>query len=203
MERRWFIGGAAASAVGLVSGVARAQDSGATEAAQPPPPAQEGGYVVPEQYMPRLVRLKAELPPYEIHVDPGAFALYWTLPEREAIRYTVGIGRPGLYESGTFYVGEKKQWPSWRPTDDMIERNPDYAQWADGMPGGPENPLGARALYLFEPGRGDTYLRIHGTNDPRTIAQRVSNGCARLVNSHAIHLYNRVPRGARVVLYPA
>jgi lipoprotein-anchoring transpeptidase ErfK/SrfK len=85
----------------------------------------------------------------------------------------------------------------------MIERDPrSYAQFADGMPGGLDNPLGARGLYLFQPGRGDTFLRIHGTNDPRTIGRRVSNGCARLINSHMIDLYDRVPMDTRVILYP-
>ncbi len=85
----------------------------------------------------------------------------------------------------------------------MIARQPElYAKWAGGMPGGPKNPLGARALYLFTPERGDTFLRIHGTNDPRTIDMAVSNGCTRLVNDHAIDLYDMVPLDSRVVLHP-
>lgn len=187
MKRRSFVGGAMAGCLGVAAGGLRAQTAD----------------VVPEKYMPQIVRLKADLPPYQVHVDPAQFALFWTLPDREAIRYTVGIGRPGLYEHGEFYVGAKKEWPSWTPTQEMIERDSTYAQWEDGMPGGPQNPLGARALYLFQPGRGDTYLRIHGTNDPATIARRVSNGCARLVNSHVVDLYNRVPMNTRIVLYPA
>lgn len=174
-----------------------------------PSAAQEGydasvkRYDLPEEYLPRLVKLRTPLTPGEIHVDPAQFALFWTLPDNEAFRYTVGIGRPGLYEAGEFFVGAKKQWPSWTPTPDMIERQPElYAKYEDGMPGGPENPLGARALYLFTPERGDTFLRIHGTNDPATIARQVSNGCARLVNEHIIHLYARVPLDTRVVLYP-
>lgn len=158
---------------------------------------------LPEEFLPREVRIRNDFAPYEIHVDPGSFKLYWTLPDNKAIRYSVGIGRPGLYESGQFYVGAKKQWPSWTPTDEMIERSPElYKQHEDGMPGGPTNPLGARALYLFQPGRGDTFLRIHGTHLPNTIGRRVSNGCARLVNDHVIDLYNRVPMDAKVFLYP-
>ncbi|WP_415405269.1 L,D-transpeptidase [Tateyamaria sp. SN3-11] len=154
--------------------------------------------------MPREVKIKNDLAPYEIHVDPGQYALYWTLPKRMAIRYSVGIGRPGLYESGEFYVAVKKKWPSWTPTPDMIERQPQlYKRHENGMPGGPNNPLGARALYLFQPGRGDTFLRIHGTNRPDTIGYSVSNGCARLVNDQIVDLYNRVPIDTRVVLYPA
>lgn len=163
----------------------------------------QNAYVLPEEFLPRYVRIGGRTGPYEIHVVPQEFALYWTLPERRAIRYAVGIGRPGLYESGRFFVGAKKEWPAWTPTQEMIEREPHlYKQWEDGMPGGPGNPLGARALYLFQPGRGDTFLRIHGTGDPRGIGREVSNGCARLVNSHAIHLYDQVPMGARVVLHP-
>ncbi|PIE09677.1 MAG: hypothetical protein CSA72_11385 [Rhodobacterales bacterium] len=151
---------------------------------------------------PRVVRISGAFLPGEIHVDPGAFALYLILPEGRAIRYAVGIGRAGLYERGDFFIGAKKEWPSWTPTKEMIERNPDaYAKYADGMPGGPNNPLGARALYLFTQERGDTFLRIHGTNKPGTIGTAVSNGCVRLVNEHIADLYNRVPIGARAVLH--
>lgn len=158
---------------------------------------------LPEDFLPREVRLKKEFEPYQILVDPGQFALYWTMPKRKAMRYTVGVGRTGLYESGVFYVGAKKKWPSWTPTPDMIERQPElYEKHEDGMPGGPNNPLGARALYLFEPGRGDTFLRIHGTNQPKTLGRRVSNGCARLVNDQIIEFYERVPMDTKVTLYP-
>jgi lipoprotein-anchoring transpeptidase ErfK/SrfK len=160
-------------------------------------------YNMPEELLPREVRIKNKFGPYEIHVDPAQFALYWTLPDQKAIRYAIGIGRPGLYEGGEFYVGAKKEWPSWTPTPDMIERDPaSYEQFKDGMPGGINNPLGSRGLYLFQPGRGDTFLRIHGTNLPKTIGQRVSNGCARLINDQMIDLYDRVPMDTRVVLYP-
>ncbi len=153
--------------------------------------------------LPVMVAIQPGIPAGEIHVDPHRFALYWTLPGSMAIRYPVGIGRAGLYESGQFFVGAKKEWPSWTPTPDMIERQPEnYARYADGMPGGIDNPLGARALYLFTPERGDTFLRIHGTNAPDTIGTAVSNGCARLVNEQIIALYEQVPLGAPVFLYP-
>lgn len=159
-------------------------------------------YVVPEEHLPVEIRLKEKFEPGEIHVDPNSFRLYWTLENRRAIRYVVGVGKPGLYEKGEFTVGAKKEWPSWRPTDDMIERNPGaYKKFEDGMPGGPNNPLGSRALYLFYPGKGDSFLRIHGTPQPWTIGAPVSNGCARLVNAHIEDLYTRVPKGTRVVLY--
>ena len=154
-------------------------------------------------FEPVQVRIRPGMAANEIHVLPDSFMLYWTRGDDTAIRYMVGVGRPGLYEPGEFYVGAKKEWPSWTPTQSMIDREPDhYAQYADGMPGGPENPLGARALYLFQPGRGDTFLRIHGTNAPGTIGTAVSNGCARLINPEIIDLYNRVPIDSRVVLHP-
>ncbi|MEM9798370.1 MAG: L,D-transpeptidase [Pseudomonadota bacterium] len=166
-------------------------------------PLEAAARAMPADFTPVEVRIREGFGPNEIHVVPDTFMLYWTMPGGRAMRYMVGIGRPGLYEPGEFFIGAKKEWPSWTPTPEMIERDPDeYAEWADGMPGGPGNPLGARALYLFEPGRGDTFLRIHGTNAPRTIGTAVSNGCARLVNDQIIELYQRVPMRSRVVLYP-
>ncbi len=182
----------------MTMAAATAMPGGAARAHPPDP-----GYTLPDEFLPRVVSIRAGFAPYEIHVLPSRFALYFTQEGNRAIRYTVGIGRPGLYHAGAFNVGAKKEWPSWKPTAEMIEREPDrYAQFADGMPGGIDNPLGARALYLFEPGRGDTMLRIHGTNDPTTIGRAVSNGCARLVNDQIVELYDRVPIGARVFLYP-
>ena len=159
-------------------------------------------FVMPEEYLPTEVSISADLGVGEIHVLPNKFKLYWTLPDQKAIRYTVGVGRPGLYHSGEYTVGAKREWPSWTPTDEMIERDPEaYEKFADGMPGGLSNPLGARALYLFDANGRDTYLRIHGTNNPRTIGRAVSNGCARLTNEHIKELYEKVPLGTRVFLY--
>lgn len=183
--RRHFLAtGAAALATPLVGTAATAQ-----------------AFQIPPHQQPRYVTLSANLPANEIHVIPADFALYWTLPDGRAIRYAVGIGRAGLYHSGEYYVGAKREWPTWTPTPEMIERDPDaYLQFEEGMPGGPSNPLGARAIYLFDR-RGDTYLRIHGTNLPRTIGTAVSNGCVRLVNQYISDLYPRVPLNSRVVLH--
>ena len=149
---------------------------------------------------PTLVNIAAGIGPGEIHVDPNRFRLYWTLENGQAIRYAVGIGRRGLYESGSFRVGAKREWPSWTPTANMIRRSPKkYARYAKGVPGGPGNPLGARALYLYR-GNRDTYYRIHGTTEPQSIGQSVSNGCIRMINDHVIDLYNRVPVGTTVVV---
>lgn len=192
MRRRTFMAGMAATGTIIAAGSAAAH-----------PPETVPDYNLPEDLLPRIVPIKGGFAPYEIHVDPGQLALYWTLPDSMAVRYIVGIGQPGLYEAGEFYTGAKKEWPSWTPTPDMIRRDPEaYAKFKDGLAGGLDNPLGARALYLFEPEGGDTFLRIHGTNDPSTLARRVSNGCARLVNDQMIDLYDRVPIDTRVVLYP-
>lgn len=159
-------------------------------------------FVLPEDYLPVELALKVALSPNEIHVDPATYRLYWTLPDNRAIRYTVGVGRAGLYHDGVFAMKVKKEWPSWTPTQAMIARDASYARWQDGMAGGINNPLGARALYLFDADGRDTYLRIHGTNQPQTIGRSVSNGCARLTNEHIIDLYDRVPVNIRVVLHP-
>jgi lipoprotein-anchoring transpeptidase ErfK/SrfK len=191
LTRRHFI--MTGSAIGILA----AHPAFAQEAEQPAPTADPVNPLAPT-----LVTLAGEIPANEIHMDPNTFRLYLSLGGNQAMRYAVGVGRKGLYEAGSFYVGAKKEWPSWTPTPDMIEREPEkYEEFAEGMPGGPENPLGARALYLFEPGRGDTFLRIHGTNAPRTIGRAVSNGCARLTNDYIVDLYDRVPMRAKVFLY--
>jgi lipoprotein-anchoring transpeptidase ErfK/SrfK len=96
----------------------------------------------------------------------------------------------------------KRQWPSWHPPVEMQARDARAREWRNGMPGGPSNPLGARALYLYRNGR-DTLYRIHGTNEPRSIGRAVSSGCIRLLNADVIDLYDRVPIGTRVVVLPA
>lgn len=160
-----------------------------------------GTYKIPAHQQARIVRIKSGFRPGEIHVDPGQFALYWTLEGNKAIRYPVGIGKEGRYVSGTFRLARQQEWPSWTPTKAMIRREPHiYAKHAGGMPGGPGNPLGARALYLYR-GNRDSLLRIHGTPKPQSVGTRVSNGCVRMINAHVIDLGNRVPRGARVVLH--
>ena len=183
---------------GLICGVlsVTALQAGRALAHEEPP------FVLPQDFMPTLIDIDGWLPADTIHVFPDQFRLYLTLPGNQALRYTVGVGRPGLYHAGQFTVGAKQEWPTWRPTAQMIARDPHaYAQYADGMPGGPDNPLGARALYLYDDLGRDTALRIHGTNKPRTIGSAVSNGCARLTNDHIIDLYDKVKVGVPVYLY--
>ncbi|WP_432254612.1 L,D-transpeptidase [Limimaricola sp. AA108-03] len=150
--------------------------------------------------LPTEVRVHPGLMPGDIYVIPEDFHLYHIRRPGIAMRYGVGVGRAGLEFKGAAVIQRKAEWPSWRPTDDMIGREPEkYAQYADGVPGGPENPLGARALYLYRNGR-DTYYRIHGTTDPETIGSSVSNGCIRLRNEDVIALYDAVEIGTHVTV---
>ena len=160
-------------------------------------------FKLPEKFNPREVRVDKEISTNTIIIVTGKHFLYHVGEKPgKAVRYGVGVGRAGLEFKGTAVIGAKKEWPSWTPTPDMIEREPEhYKQYEDGMPGGPNNPLGARALYLYQPGRGDTYLRIHGTNSPRTIGSAVSNGCARLTHEYIVDLYDGVPLRSKVFLY--
>ncbi len=160
-------------------------------------------YDLPPAHLPRVVDIDPKVGPWEVHVDPNRFYMYWTMPGNKAIRYVTGVGRGNLYHPGEFYVGRKEEWPTWTPTPDMIKREPElYLPYRNGMPGGLDNPLGARAMYLYNSKNQDSMLRLHGTNDPRTIGGAVSNGCARLVNDQIVDLYSRVKLGTRVVLNP-
>lgn len=126
--------------------------------------------------------------------------LYLVQPGGRAIRYAVGVGRAeALNFRGSATIGRKAEWPTWTPTANMIRAIPRYAAFGSGMPGGLENPLGARALYLYRDGQ-DTFFRLHGTTEPDTIGTAVSSGCIRLVNHDIIDLYNRVPVGAPVIV---
>jgi lipoprotein-anchoring transpeptidase ErfK/SrfK len=138
--------------------------------------------------------------PGTIVVDPHSRFLYLTMENGKALRYGVGVGKEGLEFSGSATVQAKKAWPRWTPTPDMIRREPArYRPWAKGMEAGAKNPLGARALYLFKNGK-DTLYRIHGTAEPGSIGKAVSSGCIRMLNQDVIDLYNRVPKGAKVVV---
>ena len=160
----------------------------------------EDPFVLPEQFQPKEVRVRERYAAGMILVIPHQFYLYHIFETERAIRYGVGVGRAGLEFKGTAIIERKAKWPSWRPTNDMIRRDPDrYAKFADGVPGGPTNPLGARALYLYQNGV-DTYYRIHGTTEPSSIGKSVSNGCIRMLNDHVIQLYEQVPKGTPVLV---
>ncbi|MBK5946721.1 hypothetical protein CCR83_09810 [Rhodobacter veldkampii DSM 11550] len=153
------------------------------------------------QFFPTEVSVRSEFAPGSIIVVSQQFFLYHIIAPRKAVRYGVAVGRAELVFRGQAEVGRKVEWPSWKPTPEMIARSPArYARYADGMPGGPKNPLGARALYLYQNGR-DTAIRIHGTTEPESIGHAVSNGCIRMVNEHVMALYDAVPLGTPVMVY--
>lgn len=135
--------------------------------------------------------------PGTIVVDTPARRLYYVLGDGRAIRYGIGVGRQGYSLAGGAYIGRKAEWPGWTPTQNMIRRDPRNRKYAGGVPGGPNNPLGARAIYLYQ-GGNDTMFRIHGTNQPWSIGQAVSSGCVRMLNHDVIDLYDRVKVGGRV-----
>lgn len=130
--------------------------------------------------------------PGTIIVDTPSRHLFLVTAPGRAIRYGIGVGRPGFEWAGVKSVTRKAEWPDWRPPPEMLKRRPDLPKF---MPGGPDNPLGARALYL-----GSSLYRIHGTNEPHTIGQNVSSGCIRMMNEDVIDLYNRVRVGAKVIV---
>jgi lipoprotein-anchoring transpeptidase ErfK/SrfK len=130
--------------------------------------------------------------PGTIVINTAERRLYYVLGNGQAIRYGIGVGRPGFTWSGVKTVSSKREWPSWTPPSEMLRRRPDLPRH---MAGGPDNPLGARAMYL-----GSTLYRIHGSNEPETIGQAVSSGCFRLTNEDVIDLYSRVRVGAKVII---
>ncbi len=149
----------------------------------------------------REVTFKTDQTPGSVVVDTQKFFLYFVLSEGRAIRYGIGVGRTDTRWSGEAKVARKATWPTWTPTPDMLARHANYAQWKTGMPGGPDNPLGARAIYLLNDGK-DNQFRIHGTPVPSTIGQATTSGCFRMLNVDVIDLYDRVEVGTRVLVLP-
>lgn len=159
-------------------------------------------FVLDAAYQPQFVTIEHDVAAGTILIDAPNRFLYLVSEPGVARRYGIGVGKAGLVFRGSAEVGRKAKWPSWRPTDNMIKRDPKrYKRYAGGMKGGPGNPLGSRALYLYRNGQ-DTLYRIHGTTEPWTIGKAVSNGCIRMLNEHVEDLYERVPVGAPVVVLP-
>ncbi|MEE2861226.1 MAG: L,D-transpeptidase family protein [Pseudomonadota bacterium] len=148
----------------------------------------------------QLVPYNGSEAPGTIVVDPYARVLYHVQPGGQAMRYGVAVGRAGKGFEGRATIARKAAWPSWRPTDNMLQTEPElYGQFAGGLEGGPQNPLGSRALYLYQGGT-DTYYRIHGTLDPSSIGKATSAGCIRLFNQDIIDLFENVPTGTEVLV---
>lgn len=154
----------------------------------------------PKEFLRTVVNYQTKQYPGTIIIDTSARHLFIVLEGGKAIRYGIAVGRDGFRWAGMADVARKVMWPKWTPPKEMIERKPELAKWKTGMPGGPENPLGARALYLFRDGR-DTLYRIHGTNEPSSIGKAASSGCIRMFNQDIVELYRRTPVGSRVLVY--
>ena len=152
----------------------------------------EAGQEIEPRYLKQRVAYAGAEKPGTVVIDTRARFLYLVEEGGSALRYGVGVGRPGFGWSGIKEVSMKRAWPDWRPPDEMLKRRPDLPSF---MAGGPENPLGARALYL-----GSSLYRIHGSNEPWTIGTEVSSGCIRMRNEDVIDLYERVRVGTKVVV---
>jgi lipoprotein-anchoring transpeptidase ErfK/SrfK len=216
VSRRTFLLGAAASLAGCMStppnganlgplNVVQARLMYAPDLSEPHPmPGIDVRLMDPRYYRQEVSSLPSHIPnrANSIVVDPSNRFLYYVEEGGRATRYGVGVGREGFGWSGSATVGRKAEWPTWTPPAAMMRRDPDLRQYAGGMPGGIMNPLGARAMYLYQ-GSRDTLYRLHGTNEPWSIGQAMSSGCIRLLNQDIIHLYNRTSIGTRVTVLAA
>jgi lipoprotein-anchoring transpeptidase ErfK/SrfK len=140
--------------------------------------------------------------PGTIVIDTKKNFLWYVMPGKKAIRYGVATGKEAFGWTGVSYVKAKKEWPTWMPTEELMTRWPEFGVYRSHGPlaGGPDNPLGARALYLFDQGGKDTMYRIHGTNEPEKIGQNVSSGCIRMRNIDVVDLYNRAGMNTKVIV---
>ncbi|MDF1856146.1 L,D-transpeptidase [Pseudooceanicola sp.] len=192
-SRRLFLTQAAAGAAAL------ALPAPALAQVKPAVPAKPAANILAKQQ----VTISSAYQPGEIVVLPRAYFLYYVTAPGKALRYGIAVAKPGLGWRGTAEIKRKVEWPTWRPTDEMIDRDPahygKYKGTNERMAGGPGNPLGARAMYLYE-GNIDTYVRIHGTIAPSSIGRAASSGCFRMLNENVIDLYDRVPLGTKVTV---
>lgn len=154
---------------------------------------------VSRKYRRQIVKYQTNEKPGTIIVDTKAKHLYFVLDNGRAVRYGIGVGREGFTWSGTARIAYKREWPTWTPPAAMIKRQPELAKYRGGMKPGLTNPLGARALYLYNKG-GDTGYRLHGSPEWWSIGNNVSSGCIRLINQDVIDLYNRAEPGAKVIV---
>jgi lipoprotein-anchoring transpeptidase ErfK/SrfK len=161
----------------------------------------DGSSVADESAVPRdlkkeIVAFMRDLPPGSILVNTAKRRLYFVLANGKAMSYPVGVGREGYAWSGSNVITKKAEWPDWRPPDEMLKREADRGRFLPKLvKGGPQNPLGARALYI-----GDTMYRIHGTSSPWTVGRASSSGCIRMLNAHVIELHDLAQLGAKVVV---
>ena len=166
-----------------------------------PIPAVDVSKIDPKYYR-RTVRYDSNEAPGTIVVDPHNYYVYRIEGDGNATRYGANVGRQGFLWSGEAYVGRKAEWPVWTPPKEMIERQPEAAKYAGGMPAGLDNPLGARTLYLYQNGVYTLYT-IYSTSDPESIGSNVTSGCTGLLSQDMLDLYSRTPVKTKVVVLPA
>jgi lipoprotein-anchoring transpeptidase ErfK/SrfK len=193
--------------------------AGPTASTQPLPKAGENVYVatmdagieipalpvekIPETHRRQVVAYETDQPAGTIIINPKTKLLYYVLSKNKAIRYGIAVGKAGFEWSGEAIVADKKTWPRWIPPKEMIARRPELAKFDEvGQPGGPTNPLGARAIYLTSGGRDYGY-RIHGTPEWQSIGRNASSGCIRMINQDVLDLYSRVKGGEKVIVLTA
>jgi lipoprotein-anchoring transpeptidase ErfK/SrfK len=211
LDRRRFVLGATAGVGALALGGCATTDGmslaeatalyGPLPDKKHPIPAADISKVDPK-YFRRKVRYESKEAPGTIIVDPSNYYVYRIEDEGNATRYGANVGREGFLWHGDAYVGRKAEWPTWTPPPEMIRRQPETAKYARGMPGGPENPLGARTLYLYQKGRYTLYT-IYSTSDPETIGTNLTSGCTGLLTQDMFDLYDRTPVNTKVIVLPA
>ena len=211
LNRRSFLFGSAAGAAALGLGGCAITDGmsqmeaqalyGAVPDKKFPIPAVDIGKVDPKYYR-RRVRYESKEEPGTIIVDPGNYYVYRIEGDGNATRYGANVGREGFLWSGEAFVGRKAEWPTWTPPPEMIKRQPEAAKYARGMPGGPENPLGARTLYLYQNGVYTLYT-IYASAYPETIGTNLTSGCTGLMTQDMIDLYDRTAVKTKVIVLPA
>ena len=211
VNRRSFLVGAAAGlgALGL-AGCATSEFMSRAEAEKVYGPVPDEKFPIPavdvgkvdSKYYRKTVRYDSNEAPGTIIVDPGKYYVYRIEGDGKATRYGANVGRDGFRWSGEAYVGRKAEWPTWTPPKEMIARQPEAGKYARGMPGGLDNPLGARVLYLYQNGVYTLYT-IYSTSDPETIGNGITSGCTGLLSQDMIDLYSRTPVKTKVVVLPA
>ena len=210
LDRRSFLFGSAVSLGAL--GLAGCTTGGMSlaEAAKVYGPVPDEKFPIPAvdvskldpKYYRRIVRYDTDEAPGTIIVDPAKFYVYRIEGDGNATRYGANVGRDGFLWSGEAYVGRKAEWPVWTPPKEMIERQPEAGKYAGGMPGGLDNPLGARVLYLYQNGVYTLYT-IYSTSVPKSIGTGLTSGCTGLLTQDMLHLYSRTPVDTKVVVLPA
>jgi lipoprotein-anchoring transpeptidase ErfK/SrfK len=211
LSRRSFLAGSAAGIGSLaLAGCVTSDGMSLAEARQVYGPVPDEKFPIPAidvskvdpKYFRRTVRYDTKEAPGTIIVDPGNYYVYRIEEDGNATRYGANVGRDGFRWSGDAYVGRKGQWATWTPPREMIKRQPEAAKWAGGMPGGLDNPLGARTLYLYQNGAYTLYT-IYASLDAESIGNGITSGCVGLLTQDMMHLWDRTPVKTKVVVLPA